>query len=521
MTLLVAGLAGFAVLTVEILGVHLLAPWFGTSALVWSQQIGLVLAAIAVGGWVGGRVAERSPNPRRSAAWCLLVGGGLMAVCVAFLASFAQWILPASLTLDSAAAIFQRGSFAAATLFFVPPVLFLAMLSPLLVQIRAVERGAGRAAGEISAAGTLGSLIGALGSSFFAIPIVGVRTTLIITTVALLLAGALLLKKHATAGAAFLPFLLLLLADPSHAANLPAGATVLEVADSSYQHLRVIGFEDGERWLQMNEGLDSFQSLYRPNSLWPGGYYDLFSLGPVYAQFGLESATAAGGQPLQAWILGFGAGSAVAPLQLGADRQPLQAVGVEIDPMVVALGNKWLPLSETAKAAVKVVAGADARSLLRSAPNDLDLILLDAYARQFEIPVHLATEEFFAEAYEHLRPGGIFVVNLGTTSAVESDLGFVARIRAGLAASFGNTQRMHRVPRSRNWVLFARKDMEFPPLEELGVLLPAGLPLAVGAACLPGQTVDGVGEISQVVPFTDDRNPLQLQQTMEWWSEAP
>jgi SAM-dependent methyltransferase len=341
------------------------------------------------------------------------------------------------------------------------------------------------------------------------------------TTVALLLAGALLLKKRTTAAAAFLPLLLLLVTDPSRAANLPEGATVLDVRDSSYQHLRVIGFDDGERWLQMNEGLDSFQSLYRPNSVWPGGYYDLFSLAPVYVQYQQTVASTEVPAPLQAWVLGFGAGSAIAPLQFGAANLSLAAVGVEIDPAVVELGQQWLPLSESAQAAVQIVAGADARSLLRSAPFDLDVILLDAYARQFEIPAHLATEEFFAEAYAHLRPGGVFVVNLGTTSAVDSDIGFVARIRAGLVASFGAQQRMHRVPRSRNWVLFARKDMGFPPLEELGTLLPSGLPLAVGAACLPGQTVDGIGEVAHVVPFTDDRNPLQLQQTLAWWSEAP
>ena len=54
LTLFAAALAGFAVLTLEILGVHWLAPWFGTSALVWSNQIGVVLLAMAVGGWWGG-----------------------------------------------------------------------------------------------------------------------------------------------------------------------------------------------------------------------------------------------------------------------------------------------------------------------------------------------------------------------------------------------------------------------------------------------------------------------------------
>jgi predicted membrane-bound spermidine synthase len=518
MTLLVAGLAGFAVLAVEILGVHLLAPWFGTSALVWSQQIGLVLAAIAVGGWLGGRLAARSADPQRSAAWCLLIGGGLMAIGIGLLAPFAMWLLSEGLTLENAAAIFQRGSFTAATLFFVPPVLYLAMLSPLLVQIRAAERGPGRAAGEVSAAGTVGSLLGVFGSSFVAIPMIGVRTTLILTTVALLLGGVLLLKKRKVGAAALLPLALLLLNDPSHAANLPEGAEVLAVEDSPYQHLRVIGFEGGERWLQMNEGLDSYQSLYLPDSTWPGGYYDLFSLAPIYANFEVEEAQQ---RESRAWILGYGAGSAVSPLQFGFGDSGVNTVGVELDPKVVELGEQWLPLAPEVAAKVQVIAGADARSLLRCADVNLDVILLDAYARQFEIPPHLATIEFFAESFEKLRPGGILAINLGTTAAVESDLGFVARIRAGLASSFGEHQRMHRVPRSRNWVLFARKEMPFPDLAEVGALMPSGLPLAVGAACLPGQTVDGVGMLENVVPYTDDRNPLQLQQSMEWWREAP
>ena len=80
MTLFAAALSGFAVLTLEILGVHWLAPWFGTSALVWSNQIGVVLLAMALGGWWGGRVAKRSEQPIRVAGASLLVSGLLVAL---------------------------------------------------------------------------------------------------------------------------------------------------------------------------------------------------------------------------------------------------------------------------------------------------------------------------------------------------------------------------------------------------------------------------------------------------------
>lgn len=516
-TLLAAGLSGFAVLTVEILGVHLLAPWFGTSALVWSQQIGLVLGAIALGGWLGGRLASHTPVPWKAASICLFVGGLLLVSGIFLLEPFAEALLPEGLTLDEAAAVFQRGSFTAALLFFVPPVLLLSMLSPLLVQIRSVERGAGRAAGDLSAVGTLGSLLGVFFSTFVAIPSLGVRLTLICTCFALVLAGALLWQRKAVLPVAGLPLALLFLPDPAHAANLLPGATVLEVADSPYQHLRVIELEGGERWLQMNEGLDSFQSVFREGQLWPGGYYDLFVLAPLYARAGIPERR----DPMRAWILGFGAGSAMEPLRYGSGGHRLEAVGVELDPEVVALGDRWMPMAEDTAAMVEVVAGADARSLLRACSDPLDVVIIDAYTRQFEIPLHLATEEFFAEVHAHLAPGGVLALNLGTTSSVDAGLGLLARIRKGLEVSFGENVRLQRVPKSRNWVIFARRDHAFPKASTLADLLPEGVPIAVGAACLPGQLRDGRTPVMSATPFTDDRNPLLLEQTSEWWREAP
>lgn len=521
-TLLAAGLSGFAVLTVEILGVHLLAPWFGTSALVWSQQIGLVLGAIAIGGWLGGRMAARTEVPWRVAALCLFSGGVLLVSGIFLLQPFAEGLLPEGLTLDEAAVVFQQGAFTAALLFFVPPVLLLSMLSPLLVQIRAADRGPGRAAGDLSAVGTLGSLGGVFFATFVAIPSLGVRLTLILTCFALVLAGALLWRRKTVLPVAALPLALLLMPDPAHGANLMPGAKVLAVADSPYQHLRVIEFEGGERWLQMNEGLDSFQSIHIEGQLWPGGYYDLFVLAPLYARWSTESgAQSLRSGPVKTWILGYGAGSAMEPLRLGSGRSGLEAVGVELDPAVVSLGNTWMPLREETAALVQVVAGADARSLLRTNTDPLDVVVVDAYTRQFEIPLHLATEEFFAEVYGQLAPGGVLALNLGTTSSVDEGLGLLTRIRKGMEASFGANIRLQRVPKSRNWMVFARKDQPFPPLEELAALMPEDVPIAVGAACLPGQVREGKTPVEGVAPYADDRNPLQLEQTSEWWQEAP
>jgi len=513
LTLLAAGLAGFAVLAVEILGVHMLMPWFGSSSLVWSQQIGIVLAAIALGGWAGGHVARRSTAPQRAAALLLGGAGVLVALAVGALDGFAAAMMPDAMTLEESAGLFLKGSFAAALLFFAPPVFLLSAVSPLLVQLRSAERGPGLAAGELSAAGTLGSLLGVFGSAFVAIPFLGVRLTLAVAAVALLLAAALLLRRLPVAVLALLPLAALALPSQASHAHMPDGATLVEARESPYQHLRVVEFADGERWLQMNEGLDSYQSRSVPDNAWPGGYYDLFVLAPLYAE--ADRPTLA---PARMWVLGFGAGSGLAPLAAGLDGRACEVVGVELDPAVAELGAAHMPLRPLEAVDLALVDGADARALLRAAERGLDVVVLDCYARQFEIPLHLATEEFFAEVHDKLRAGGVLALNVGLSGSVAAGDAFLGRVRRSLQSSFGDAVRMHRVPYSRNWMVFARRAAPLPDLGSMAARMPAAVPVEVAAALLPGQTVDGPVPAA-VAPFTDDRNPLQLAQLRQWWED--
>src|SRR5688572_10077545 len=80
--------SGACVMALELLGSRILAPYVGTSTPVWTALIGIILAALSLGYWWGGRLADRVPTVRTLAA--LLAAAGL---CVLTTWAFQEFIL--------------------------------------------------------------------------------------------------------------------------------------------------------------------------------------------------------------------------------------------------------------------------------------------------------------------------------------------------------------------------------------------------------------------------------------------
>jgi spermidine synthase len=207
-------------------------------------------------------------------------------------------------------------------------------------------------------------------------------------------------------------------------------------------------------------------------------------------------------------VLGLGAGTAFRVLE-GASPPgvALELYGVEIDDRVVALGREWFDLPAGSDR-VHVLSGEDARAALARLPRDFDLIVLDTYANQVEIPTHLATSELFGEAREHLARGGWFAMNVGGFGADDPVVDAVGRTLSG---AFGSESVAGaRVPRSRNWVLFARRDAPLPrPTDEAW-----SFPGPVGEALLAALRLPGawVGFPARGPFLTDDRSPMERLQ---------
>jgi hypothetical protein len=154
---------------------------------VWANIIGLTLAYLALGYWLG----AASPTAARAGvlATILLVAAAALVVTPFAARPLLRWAVEG---VDAVAVGSVVGSFFAALALFAIPVTALGAAAPFLVRLslRGVEE-AGRV-GRLYALSTAGSLCGTFVAALVAIPFAGTQRTLVGTGVCVALGAALL-----------------------------------------------------------------------------------------------------------------------------------------------------------------------------------------------------------------------------------------------------------------------------------------------------------------------------------------
>jgi spermidine synthase len=381
--------AGVGTLATEIGASRLLAPYFGNSTIVWANVIGLTLASLSLGYWLGGRVADRRPTPR---ALGVVVVSAACLVAIATLA--ARPILDASVEgLDRVSAGAAIGSFFGVLVLFVPPVTLLGMVAPFAIRlaIRDVET-AGTVAGRLYAVSTIGSLLGTFLSALVTIPAFGTQRTLLASAALIGAGGAALLGRRWLLLVLGLAALLLI---PPGAVKAQSG--LLFEDESRYQFIQVVE-RDGVRRLYLDEGLAT-HSVWRRDSVLTGGVWDTYLAVPDLL----------GRPPERVAMLGNAAGTAARAYEHYYPRA--QVDGVELDPAVTKAGRRFFGLGDIGTLTVH---DEDAGSFLRRTDERYDVIIVDAYRPPY-VPFYLATKEFFQLVRKRLNPGGIVALNVATT----------------------------------------------------------------------------------------------------------
>ena len=389
-------ITGACVLIIEVVAVRILSPYYGNTIFTVSSVISVILAALSVGYYAGGKFADRHPSLR----WFfrIILVSGLVLLAFHFLGIIILPILSMSLS-------FTIGPLVSSLFLFLPPALLLGALSPYAVKLQSVqfpEQGVGSVAGKIFFWSTLGSIIGSLLAGFILIPHFGIDHIIIATGIVLCILG-------------FIP-LAIFGFDKNHLfLSLFAGVFLTAITLFAVQQMRgdVLYSKDGvyekitiydgtyagrpARFFQQDRSGSGamFLDSDDPTDL----VYDYTKYYSVYKVFKPDVQNA----------LVMGGGAYSIPKVLLAEL-PNAAVDVsEIEPSLFNLAKEYFGVKDNSRLQNYI---EDGRRLLRDSDKKYDLIFSDVYYSLFSIPAHFTTQEFFTIAKERLADNGVFIANL-------------------------------------------------------------------------------------------------------------
>ena len=389
-------LASFSMLVIEIVAGRILAPYLGVSLYTWTSIIGVVLAGISTGAFLGGWIADRYPGVS-TLGWILFLSG-VMALSIPPLThSIAGTFFHASLMV--------RILLVTALLFFIPSC-FLGMVAPVVVKLTLASLAeTGNVVGKIYAFSTLGSILGTFATGFFLISWMGTRNLLFTTGILLLLAaplfGGFFLKRKRIALFLFLFFSLWPLYHYASSPVLAQGALFFK--ESNYYTVRLLGGteKDTERLItlyldQLTHSCSDPDNPLRLQYRYIRSYKEILQW-----QASRKKSFKA---------LFIGGGGYTFPRFIEASYPDAEIVVVEIDPMVTEVSRRYLGLSGTSR--IRTF-NQDGRWFVMNQKGEgkYDFIFQDVF-NDLSIPYHLTTKEFTMDLKRFLKKDGLLLTNV-------------------------------------------------------------------------------------------------------------
>lgn len=495
---------GTAVLILEVLAVRLLSPQFGTSMFVISSVLTVVLAALALGYYWGGRVADRFPNPLPLYT-IIAIGGLTIALSYAlgkFMLPFAGDILPITI-----------GPLILSLMLFFVPAFLLGTDSPYVIKLL-TEAGAPETAGTTTGTvffwSTVGSIVGSLSAGFFFIPFIGLELTLLgvacfLATMAL--SGAWyvgneyhelpLRPQHVLAIAVATIVISGITLHAPRPNPHPEEQKTLYEADHQYGHIRIY---EQEFLLTRPPARFLKREVNSESAIFQDSYDHPF----VYTRFADLFPELRRSTTTNFLLLGGGAYSIARSIL--ATHPAITVDVAELEPALLPLAIEYFDLQHLDRLTNHVV---DARVFVETAETRFDYIFMDTFNSGLYIPPHLTTVEFFESLRARLTDDGLLMINfIGAEDLPGTTL--TDSFWKTLRTVFPNARAFSEYPtlsgRIKNIVFIADATNEEISIKDIT------LPVEFNGPPVPIQdlelTLDASDPQAQIV-FTDDRSTAE------------
>lgn len=397
-------LTGACVLVIEVVATRILSPYYGNTIFTVSSVIGIVLAALSVGYYFGGKLADQYPTEK--VFYFIILVSGFSVILLHLLTLFLLPSLGYGLSIVS-------GPIISAIILFFTPSLLLGTLSPFAIKLQEQhfpEKGIGSITGEIFFWSTLGSIFGSLFAGFVLIPQFGISHIILAVAMVLIILGFFPLIKIGILNKLVFKIILfsvigILLI--SIFSTFKSNSTVYS-HDGIYEKITIY---DGEyagrptRFFQQDRS--SSGAMFLDSDELVFDYTKYYALYKVF-------------KPDVKNTLVIGGGAYSIPKALLKDLPNATVDVSEIEPSLYELAQKYFKVAKTERLNNYT---DDGRRLLHDTDKKYDLIFSDVYYSLFSIPAHFTTQEFFNIAKDRLSEDGIFIANLiGDLSRQEPSL---------------------------------------------------------------------------------------------------
>ncbi len=396
--------SGALIMVLEMVGARVMAPHLGTSVIVWTSLIGVVLACLAMGAFVGGRLADKKLS--FSMLSRILAGAGLGCALTALAHRAVGTFITTNI--DN---IYLSAVVAALCLFALPAIAF-GMVSPYIIRLRLADIStSGATVGRLYALSTTGSIMGTFLGGFVLISFFSSTHILLGTAASMLLLSLLVGIKGKITKAQITPVLLLLpilpliaLANAGVEREMSARGTPAPV-ETPYNSIRITqGLNEEQRPVRLMATDPGYAQsgtyLDTPSELL-FAYTKYYTLGTVlFPQSHDVLMLGGGGYSVPKWLLaGHG----------GLDSEQLRLDVVELDAGMTRLAQESFGLPDDARMRVF---HEDARRFLTTNTQKYDLVFVDVFNSHYSVPFHMGTVEAAASLRQAVRDDGAVLMNI-------------------------------------------------------------------------------------------------------------
>lgn len=384
----VSFITGFSLMAFELAAARILAPSIGSSTYIWTSVIGVIIAALSLGYFIGGVIADRR-GYRHDISWLMLMASVLVLL--------AALIYPEVLNIATewTGVDIRIRAVIVALVLFAPASFVIGAISPYLAKLRVHSlSSSGRSVASLSALNSIGGIAGTFVTGFILFGYIGSKETILVVAALLALGSWLPEWRHRIylrSGLVVLIVMACLLStfgiDTKGVMSIDTASAHYEVVDFVYDNTQVRGLLTGPTDVQSAVRLDN------PSEL-------VFWYTNTLAELTLSM------QPKSVLVLG--GGTFTLPEYLAAKLPEATVDVVEIDPKLEDIAREYFNFKGETNLNLIF---EDARTFVEQTDKTYDVVITDVY-NEGAIPFSLATREYGIAVAKLVNPKGIVLANI-------------------------------------------------------------------------------------------------------------